>query len=356
MVDIKQDIKLLQRLIATPSQSRNEAETADIIYHHLEDLGIKPQRIYNNVYAFCDYYDAAKPTLLLNSHHDTVKPASSYTRDPYQPLIEDGCLYGLGSNDAGASVVSLIHVFNDLRSHILSYNLLLAITAEEEVGGEHGMRAFLKHLEDKKIKIDAALVGEPTEMQPAIAERGLVVLDCLTQGITGHAARNEGVNAIYRAISDIEKLRNFNFENKSDVLGDISLNITQIEAGWQHNAIPDVCKWVVDVRTTDAYTNAQTAEILQNAVDFSILTPRSTRVQASVIETSHPLVSQAIALGRKPFVSPTTSDMSLMHKLPSMKMGPGRSQRSHQANEFVRVDEIAESVEIYTNLLINLKL
>lgn len=347
-------IQLLRQMIATPSLSRNEAGTADLIYDFLKANGASPGRIHNNVYALNRRYDTAKPTILLNSHHDTVKPAASYTRNPHDAAITDGKLYGLGSNDAGASAVSLIRVFLDLQETDLPYNLLLAITAEEEVGGEKGMRAFLPHIAAEGIRINCAIVGEPTGMQPAVAERGLVVLDCVTRGVTGHAARNEGVNAIYKAMTDIDILRSYKFPKVSEVLGDISVNITQINAGWQHNAIPDECKWVVDIRTTDAYTNEETVELIRSLVTESELTPRSTRVRASVIADTHPLVQSAKTLGLTPFVSPTTSDMSLMYDFPSLKIGPGQSSRSHSADEYILLSEIEDAVPLYHRLLANL--
>lgn len=356
MIDVTAEISLLCKLIATPSASRNEGETADIIEAWLKEHGVSANRLHNNVWATAKPYDAKKPTLLLNSHHDTVKPATSYTRNPYSPDLEGDKLYGLGSNDAGASVVSLIRAFLDNKDNDLPFNLLLAITAEEEVGGEKGIRALLKHFADNNIRIDAAIVGEPTGMQPAIAERGLIVLDCKTSGITGHAARNEGINAIYRAIDDIERLRTLKFDKKSEILGDITLNITQISAGWAHNAIPDECTWVVDVRTTDAYTNEETAILLSKRLIWTEATPRSTRVQASVIETSHPLVKAITELGGETFVSPTTSDMSLMHNIKSVKIGPGESSRSHRADEYVLTSEISHAVETYNKILKNLQL
>lgn len=349
-------IELLKSMIAIPSTSRSEEGTASLIYDRLQAWGANPQRFRNNVWALSENFDPSRPTLLLNSHHDTVKPAASYTRDPYQPAVEDGRIYGLGSNDAGASAVSLIETFLSLRSALLPFNLLLAITAEEEVGGENGMRAFLPHVAEEGIRIDCAIVGEPTGMQAAIAERGLVVLDCVTPGVTGHAARGEGINAIYRAIADIETLRAFRFPKESEILGPVGLNITQINAGWQHNAIPDECKWVVDIRTTDAYTNEQTVELLREAVSHSTLTPRSTRVRASVISTDHQLVRSAVALGSQTFVSPTTSDMSLMYDFPSLKIGPGESSRSHSADEFVLISEIEAAIPAYRKLIESLKL
>ena len=339
-----------------PSPSRDEAATATLIHEWLREHGIDAQRFHNNVWALGETFDPQKPILMLNSHHDTVKPSAQYTRDPYDPQMADGRIYGLGSNDAGASVVSLAATFMELRREALPFNLLLAITAAEEVMGEHGMRAFLPEMERIGLKPDMVIVGEPTGMQPAVAERGLVVLDGVARGVAGHAARNEGVNALYRAIDDINRLRTFSFPEVSEVLGPIKVSVTQIEAGRQHNVVPDECRYVVDVRTTDAYSNAETAEILQGAVEHSTLTPRSTRVHASVIANDHPLVKAAMELGRKPFVSPTTSDMALMHDIPSMKIGPGESARSHTADEFVMVDEIKEAIDLYPRLLRKIKL
>lgn len=353
-MNIDKEILLLSRMVATQSFSRQEDGTATVIYDYLAGAGADPRRSGNNVWAVSEAFDPSRPTLMLNSHHDTVKPAPSYTRDPFVPAIEDGRLYGLGSNDAGASVVSLISVFLNLRKAELPFNLLLAITAEEEVGGENGMRAFLPMLAGEGITIDCAIVGEPTGMEPAVAERGLVVLDCVTPGVTGHAARGEGVNAIYRAMEDIDRLRAYEFPAVSPVLGPVGVNVTQINAGWQHNAIPDECKWVVDIRTTDAQTNEEVVEMLRSSVKWSTLTPRSTRVRASVIDNCHPLVRTVAGFGRKPFVSPTTSDMSLMYDFPSLKIGPGQSSRSHSADEYILLDEIAEGIDMYNRILTTL--
>ena len=347
-------IALLTQMIKTPSLSRNEGETAKLLFDEMHRLGFAPRRYLNNVWAVSENFDAAKPTLMLNSHHDTVKPAPGYTRDPYIPHLENGILYGLGSNDAGASAVSMIATFEQIRSKNLSFNLLLAITAEEEVTGEGGMRAFLPHLIENGINIDMALIGEPTGMQPAVAERGLVVLDCVTEGRSGHAARGEGINALYRAMDDIARIRSFHFPNESNVLGPIGMQVTQIQAGSQRNVVPDRCSWVIDVRTTDAYSNEKTVEILREAMRHTTLTPRSFRIRASVIDHDHPMVVAAESMGKKPFVSPTTSDMSQMHAFPSLKMGPGDSARSHSADEYIRIDEIAEGITEYMAYLNNL--
>ena len=347
----KEAIHLLQKLIATPSLSGDECGTADILVTELATRGVKACRHYNNIWALSQGFDANKPTLMLNSHQDTVKPSQAYTRNPFEPTIEDGKLYGLGSNDAGASLVSLVATFcNNYDTSALPYNLLLALTAEEENMGERGMRSFLPHLEDEGIKVDMVLVGEPTSMQPAVGERGLVVLDCTAHGKSGHAARNEGENALYKAMGDIETLRNFKFDKVSELLGDIKITVTQISAGTQHNIVPDECRFLVEIRTTDAYSNEEVVEILQGVLECDAR-PRSTRVRASAIALSHPLVESAVAIGRKPFISPTTSDRAIMQGLPALKMGVGESSRSHTADEFVLVSEIEEGIALYDKLL-----
>jgi acetylornithine deacetylase len=348
-------IELLQRLIATPSLSGNESKTADILATELSERGVEVRRHHNNIWALSKGFDASKPTLMLNSHQDTVKPSAAYTRNPFEPTIEEGKLYGLGSNDAGASLVALLVTFcNNYDTTTLPYNLLLALTAEEENMGERGMRSFLPYIAEQGIKVDMVLVGEPTSMQAATAERGLVVLDCIAHGKSGHAARNEGENAIYKAMCDIERLRNFRFEHSSEQLGEIKITVTQISAGTQHNIVPDECRFVVDVRTTDAYTNEEVVEILQRVVECDAK-PRSTRVRASAIALDHPLVKAAKAIGRQTFISPTTSDRAIMQGLPALKMGIGSSSRSHTADEFVLVSEIEEGVILYDKLLAELK-
>lgn len=341
-------IDLLRQMIATPSVSRNETGTADLLYAFLEQQGAAPQRLYNNVWCRTEGFDPARPTLLLNSHHDTVRPAAGYTRDPHEPAIEGDRLYGLGSNDAGASAVSLIQTFLTFRRTSLPFNLLLAITAEEECSGEHGMRAALPQLG----KIDMGLVGEPTKMQAAVGERGLVVLDCTAHGRSGHAARGEGINALYIATDDIARLREFRFERTSELLGPIGIAVTQIEAGTQHNVVPDTCRFVVDIRTTDAYTNEETVELLRAALQ-SECAPRSTRIRASALDATHPMARAAIAGGSELFVSPTTSDMALM-PFPTLKMGPGDSARSHTADEYVLLSEIEAGIAGYEKFIENL--
>lgn len=344
---------LLDRLIATPSLSRQEKATADIIEDHLRSSGIDAGRLLNNVWAVGRHFDPAKPTLLLNSHHDTVMPSSSYTIDPYTPLHRDGRVYGLGSNDAGASAVSLISVFKELYGRNNSVNLILAITAEEEVSGNGGIEAMLKHFSSDGLHIDMAIVGEPTGMQAAVAERGLLVLDCTARGVSGHAARNEGINAIYKAAEDISSLRDFKFGRRSPVLGDIRISTTMISAGTQHNVTPDRCDFVVDVRTTDAFTNTETLAIISAALSSEVKA-RSTRLQASVINQDHPLVRTACSLGASTFVSPTMSDRALMHGIPALKIGPGDSARSHTADEYILESEITEAIDFYKSLITSL--
>ncbi|MDE7347577.1 MAG: M20/M25/M40 family metallo-hydrolase [Muribaculaceae bacterium] len=351
-------VTLLKNLISTPSFSREEDATADLWENWLiENKAGNVERLHNNIYVLSSKFDPSKPIMMLNSHHDTVRPSSSYTRDPFSPDIEGDRLYGLGSNDAGGAGVALASAFLALKDDPdLPVNLLLAITAAEEVMGEYGMRAFLPYLYEKNLYPDMALVGEPTGMQPAIAERGLLVLDCVAKGKAGHAARNEGINALYRAMEDIEAIRNFNPEKTSEVLGPIKVNVTMIQCGTQHNVVPDTCSYVADVRTTDAYSNEETVRLLREQVKWSEVTPRSTRVHASVIGSHHPLVEAAISLGKSPFVSPTTSDMALMHDIPSLKMGPGESARSHSADEYICISEIEDAIQTYINLIKSLKI
>lgn len=347
---LRSAIDLLQGLIARPSFSRDEGATADLLMQRLAARGAAPQRLGHNVWARAEGYDPARPTLLLNSHHDTVRPAAGYTRDPFAPTVEGDRLYGLGSNDAGASLVALTEVFLTLRTRPLPFNLLLALSAEEEVTGAGGLRALLPRLGP----IDMALVGEPTSMQAAVAERGLVVLDCTARGRSGHAARGEGVNALYIALDDIVRLRSLRFERESEVLGPVGIAITQIEAGTQHNVVPDTCRFTVDVRTTDAYSNEETVALLRAAIRSEAV-PRSTHLSASAVGDRHPLVRAARAAGRRTFVSPTLSDRASM-PFPALKMGPGDSARSHTADEYVLLSQIEEGIDVYTTYIEKLAL
>lgn len=342
-------IDLLERLIATPRTSRNEDAAATIVADFMSSAGLSPRRHHNNVWVTDPCHDPSRPTVLLNSHIDTVKPVDGWTRDPFAPVTdpETGRLYGLGSNDAGASLVSLIAAFRALIGRERRYNLVMLASAEEEVSGRDGIESVIPMMPP----IDVAIVGEPTGMHPAIAEKGLVVLDGVVEGVAGHAARpGEGVNAIYRTLPVVETLRDMTFERESAMLGPVRVSVTQIEAGTQHNVVPDRCSIVVDVRTTDAYTNAETVDIIRRAVPSCCLTPRSTRLEPSSIAPDHPLVERAVTMGLEPFGSPTLSDQALM-PWPSLKMGPGSSSRSHHADEWIHPDEIREAIAIYTRLL-----
>jgi acetylornithine deacetylase len=339
-------VALLKELIRIPSFSREEGNTADFIEAFLKKRDVETQRKGNNVWAFNKHFDVSKPTLLLNSHHDTVKVNSGYSRDPFQPEVEDGKLYGLGSNDAGGCLVSLIAAFlyyydaGDLR-----YNICLAATAEEEISGVNGLESILPLLGS----LDFAIVGEPTLMNLAIAERGLMVLDCAVHGKAGHAAREEGDNAIYKALKDIEWFKNYRFAKVSELFGPLKMSVTVINAGSQHNVVPALCSFVVDVRVTDAYTNEEVLKIIKTNVDCEVK-PRSTRLKPSSIEKEHPIVQSGIRMGKSTYGSPTTSDQALL-SIPSLKVGPGDSARSHMANEFVYVQEIYDGIEQYLEML-----
>lgn len=346
MNDAEKQVALLARLIATPSFSGDEKATAEIIAAFFADHSIETQRLNNNVWARNKYYDAAKPTILLNSHHDTVNPNSAYTRDPFAPTIEDGKLYGLGSNDAGASVVSLMAAFLHFYGHKdLKYNLIIAITGEEEKSGHNGLESVIPHLG----KLDFAIVGEPTLMQLAIAERGLIVLDCIAHGRAGHAAREEGDNAIYKAMKDVEWFRTYKFPLKSDLFGEVKMSVTVINAGTQHNVVPADCRFTVDIRVTDKYTNPEIVEFITKSVDCEVIA-RSTRLRPSSIDPSHPIVRAGVALGLKTYGSPTSSDQTILD-IPSVKIGVGNSARSHSADEFVYIHEIEEGINLYIKLL-----
>ncbi len=337
---------LLQQLIATPSFSKEENLTAEIINNFLVEKGVQTHRKMNNIWAWNQHFDPAKPTILLNSHHDTVKPNSGYTRDPFDAKIEDGKLFGLGSNDAGGCLVSLIAVFiHYFLEENLKYNFCLATTAEEEISGNNGLELIIPDLG----KLEFGLVGEPTLMQLAIAERGLMVLDCTSFGRAGHAAREEGENAIYKAMQDIEWFRSYRFPQESEVFGPIKMSVTIINAGSQHNVVPATCTFTVDVRVTDAYRNEEVLEIIRQHVACEVK-PRSIRLKPSSIPKDHAIVQAGINLGRTTYGSPTTSDQSLLD-IPSVKLGPGDSGRSHMADEFIYVEEIKEGIELYVQML-----
>jgi acetylornithine deacetylase len=339
-------LDLLQKLIVLPSLSKEEALTADVINTFLKEHDVITHRKENNIWAFNKYYDSSKPTILLNSHHDTVKPNPGYTRDPFSADLEEGKLFGLGSNDAGASLVSLIACFLHFHEQEnLKYNLCLAATAEEEISGKNGLELIVPELGP----LEFTIVGEPTLMDLAIAERGLMVLDCVSHGKAGHAAREEGENAIYNAIKDIEWFRTYEFAKKSSLFGQIKMSVTVIEAGSQHNVVPAICKFTVDVRVTDTYKNEEVLRIIRQNVSCDIH-PRSTRLKSSSISIDHPIVVAGIALGRKTYGSPTTSDQALLD-IPSLKIGPGDSARSHMADEFIYVNEIKEGIDLYIQLI-----
>ncbi len=339
-------VALLCEMIRTPSPSGEEQGTAAILADFLAHRGVRPHRLGNNVWAFNDRYDPAKPTILLNSHHDTVRPNDAYTRDPFTPEVADGRLYGLGSNDAGASGVSLLALFLYYRERTdLKYNLCVAITAEEENSGHGGLESVLPHLG----ALDFAIVGEPTLMQPAIAERGLMVVDCVVHGVAGHAAREEGDNAIYKAMKEIEWFRTYRFPKLSELFGAVKMSVTVINAGTQHNVVPAECRFTVDVRVTDRYTNEEVLDEIRRSVACEVI-PRSTRLRPSYIDPSHPVVQAAVALGGVPYGSPTTSDQALLD-VPSLKLGVGDSARSHSADEFVYLDEIRSGIALYIDIL-----
>lgn len=344
-------VDLLKRLISIPSISRDETEAADVVFDFFKSNGFEPKRQGNNVWVTSLDFDINQPTLLLNSHIDTVKPVAGWTRDPFTPVEEDGKLYGLGSNDAGASLVSLMAAFIYLCERPRNYNMIMLASCEEEVSGKNGIESVIPMLPH----IDVAIVGEPTDMQPAIAEKGLMVLDGVVRGVSGHAARNEGVNAIYEALGVIDNLRNLQFEKISPMLGPVKISVTQIKAGTQHNVVPDECEIVVDVRSTDAYSNVETLDIIRKAVPKCELTPRSTRLNPSHISSSHPIVERLELLGAKSFGSPTLSDQALM-PWQSLKLGPGSSSRSHTADEFIYLDEIRNAIEIYIKILDGIKI
>ncbi|GAB3573785.1 M20 family metallo-hydrolase [Hymenobacter daeguensis] len=343
-------VKLLLKLIRTPSFSREEAGTATLIEEFLIAHGVAPQRRQNNVWAVSGGFDSGKPTILLNSHHDTVKPGAGWQYDPFQPTLEGEKLIGLGSNDAGASAVSLLATFLYFQDKPNAFNLICAITAEEEISGANGIRSVLPELGE----IAFGIVGEPTGMNLAIAEKGLIVLDCTAHGKTGHAAREEGENALYKALDDIQWLRGFRFPEVSALLGPVKTTVTQISAGTQHNVVPDRCQFVIDVRTNELYQNQEIVEFLRSKLQSEIV-PRSTHLNSSRISENHPLIRKGVAMGKTTYGSPTLSDQSMM-PFETLKMGPGESARSHTPNEFILVSEIRAGIRDYIELLSGLEL
>ena len=338
-------VQLLKKLIATPSVSRNEKDAADIMEQTIRSYGFEPQREANNLWIIDPHYDESRPTLLLNAHIDTVKPVASWSRDPFSPDVEDGVLYGLGSNDCGGGLCSLLQIFRMLTEKPQSYNLIYLASAEEEVSGKDGITRALPLLPH----IDLAIVGEPTGMNPAVAEKGLMVLDVIAHGKSGHAARNEGVNAIYEALDDMRWIRDYKFEKVSEFLGPTKMTLTVVNAGTQHNVIPDKCTMLVDIRTNEFYDNEEVYELIRQHLKSEV-EAHSFRLKSSRIDPEHPLIRKCVAMGMKPFGSPTLSDQALMH-FPSFKLGPGESSRSHSANEFIRISEIRDAIAKYETLL-----
>ena len=337
---------LLKRLIATPSFSREEDKTAEVIETFFRGKQIPFERLKNNIWAKNRAFDPAKPTLLLNSHHDTVKPNKSWTLDPFEPLVREDKLFGLGSNDAGGCLVSLLAAFVYFYDRPdMAYNIVIAVSAEEEISGRDGLELLLPELPP----LAFAIVGEPTEMQLAIAEKGLLVLDCTAHGVSGHAARDEGENAIYKAIQDINWLTTYQFAKVSPTLGPVKLSVTMINAGTQHNVVPDTCTFTIDVRVTEQYTLEEVIETIRVNLRSEVK-PRSIRLKPSSIPAEHPIVQAGLALGRHTYGSPTTSDQAVLN-CPSLKCGPGHSGRSHSADEFIYLREIAEGVTGYIQMM-----
>ena len=341
-------VGLLKRLIAIPSTSRDEQLAADEMGSFLQENNIPYQRQGNNIWACSPDFDEQRPTLLLNAHIDTVKPVSTWSRDPYTPIVEGDRLYGLGANDCGGGLVSLLQVFRILTaepSPLTSYNLIYLASAEEEVSGKNGISSVLPLLP----RVDVAIVGEPTGMQPAVAEKGLMVLDMTAHGKSGHAARNEGVNALYEVLDDLVWLRDYRFERVSPFLGPTKMQATVINAGTQHNVVPDECRVVIDVRTNELYNNEEVFDIIRQHVKSDV-EARSFRLHSSHIDTGHPLIRRCVELGMTPFGSPTLSDQALM-PFPSFKLGPGDSARSHSADEFIGITEIEQAIKTYIKVI-----
>ncbi|MFN8357336.1 MAG: M20 family metallo-hydrolase [Spirosomataceae bacterium] len=341
-------IFLLKQLIATPSLSREEDQTADLIEEFFRERAIPYRRKKNNVWARNQYFNPELPTILLNSHHDTVKANPKWTLNPFEPVEQDGKLFGLGSNDAGGCLVSLMATFAYFYHRPdLKYNIVMAATAEEEISGTQGVELLLT--ENDLPPIDFAIVGEPTQMHLAIAEKGLLVVDCIAHGKAGHAARDEGINALYIALDDINWVRNYQFPKVSPTLGPIKMTATIIQAGSQHNVVPDTCQFTLDIRVTEQYRLEEVVAIVQENLQSEVR-PRSVRLKPSGISMTHPIVQAGLALGRHTYGSPTTSDQALMD-FPSLKCGPGHSERSHTADEFIYLSEIEEGIRLYIEML-----
>lgn len=339
-------VELLKELIATPRVSRDETAAADKMETMMREWGLNPQREANNLWVVSDNFDETRQTILLNAHIDTVKPVATWTKNPYEALLEGDKLFGLGANDCGGGLVTLLQVFRILKERSLPFNLIYLASAEEEVSGKNGVEHVLPLLP----KIDVAIVGEPTGMQPAIAEKGLMVVDGYAKGVSGHAARNEGVNAIYEALDDLVWLRDYRFGKESPLLGPTKMTVTQVESGTQHNVIPDSLHFVIDIRTNEYYQNEYVFAFLQKHMKRCELKARSFRLHSSSISEEHPLIKRCLDLGLKPFGSPTLSDQALM-PFASFKLGPGESKRSHSADEFICISEIERALDLYLKII-----
>lgn len=345
-------VDLLKELIRTPSISGQEERTANLLREFIDSKGHGVDMVGHNVFARNECFDEQKPTILLCSHHDTVAPSTHYTMDPFSPIVKDGKLFGLGSNDAGGALVTLLSVFRHLDSlPDLPFNVVFAATAEEEISGKNGMELLFPHLPP----LDFAVIGEPTSMNAAIAEKGLVVLDCHARGIAGHAARNSGVNAIHVAMQDIAWLNSFHFPKVSPYLGDVRATTTMIQGGSKHNVVPDSCHFVVDVRTTDAYSNEEIVALIRAHVQSEV-TPRSLRLNPTALAIEHPFIAAAVQHGADVFGSPTLSDRALIPSVPSVKMSPGASERSHTADEYIYLDEIAQGITSFVKIFTQLRI
>ncbi len=344
-------VRLLKDLITIPSVSRNEERATNLLSRYLEEWKLPYGREGNNLWVGCQDWDNNRPTVMLNAHIDTVKPVATWTRDPYKPVQEGDTLYGLGSNDCGGGLVSLLQTYRIMLHRPRHYNILWVASAEEEVSGQNGFSRVLPRLP----KIDMAIVGEPTGMQPAIAEKGLMVIDGYADGVSGHAARDEGVNAIYEALDDLVWLRDYRFRKESALLGPTKMTVTVVEAGTQHNVIPDTLHFIIDVRANEYYQNEYLFEFLRKKMKKCRLEARSFRLHSSSIPETHPFIQKCMAMGMKPFGSPTLSDQALM-PFPSLKLGPGDSARSHSADEFIRISEIEQAIDTYVHLLSDFQL
>lgn len=344
-------VRLLKDLITIPSVSRNEERATNLLSRYLEEWKLPYGREGNNLWVGCQDWDNNRPTVMLNAHIDTVKPVATWTRDPYKPVQEGDTLYGLGSNDCGGGLVALLQTYRIMLHRPRNYNILWVASAEEEVSGQNGFSRVLPRLP----KIDMAIVGEPTGMQPAIAEKGLMVIDGYADGVSGHAARDEGVNAIYEALDDLVWLRDYRFRKESALLGPTKMTVTVVEAGTQHNVIPDSLHFIIDVRANEYYQNEYLFEFLRKKMKKCRLEARSFRLHSSSIPETHPFIQKCMAMGMKPFGSPTLSDQALM-PFPSLKLGPGDSARSHSADEFIRISEIEQAIDTYVHLLSDFQL